>query len=132
MKITQKDMKHHCLRKWEMHNWATKYFKTHSFNLYVNKLHIRNIMKSTTPTASFYLSMKRPAVHTFVSNRKHRPGSDCTCWATALQSFPHRSLSSSPERQQPRPTAVQQPPSRCWSIAVPPSPHPRHINFLGK
>lgn len=81
--------------------------------------------------SSFYLSMKRPAVHTFVSNWKHRPGSDCTCWATALKSFPHRSLSSSPERQQPRPTVVQQPPSQCRSIPVPPSSHPRHINFLG-
>lgn len=76
--------------------------------------------------------MKRAAVHTLWSVLKHRPGSDCTCWAIALKSFPHRSLSISPGRQQPWPTAVQQPPSQLWSIPVPPLSHPQHIHFLGK
>lgn len=66
--------------------------------------------------------MKRTAVHTLFSNWKHKMGSQCTCCATAFWSIPHRSLSISPERQQPWPTAVQQPPSQHL--------RPSHISSL--
>lgn len=63
---------------------------------------------------------------------KQKLGSHCTCWATALWSFPHRSLSVSPGRQQPQPSAVQHLPNHLWSIPDPSSSHPRPIHFLAE
>lgn len=76
--------------------------------------------------------MKKAAVHTLFSDWKQRPGSHCTCWATALWSFRHCSLSISPGRQQPQPIAVQQLPSQLWSIPDPSLTHGRPIHFSWK
>lgn len=81
-------------------------FDGRSFNCPRSLKTIKGEGKKNSP---FHLSVKSAAAHRLLSDWRQKPGSHCTCWATALWSFPHRSLSVSPGTQQPQPTAVQQP-----------------------